>query len=151
MNPMMMQLLSKQFGISPEQAMNLTPNDLASFISTRTSDPMMAAMLAQLAMQQSTTASSAEMEDDERDYDRELARLKKTIVQMRQQLSSAEVMARYIADTFGACQVCWGLNRFCAHCGGKGRPGYADPNIEELRKWIDPALKKGGLRIASIE
>jgi hypothetical protein len=95
--------------------------------------------------------SAAEAEDtpvDDPDYEREMLRLKRIIARLKQSLASADVMARYIADIFGACPACWGLNQVCPHCHGKGKPGYANPDMEELRAWVEPALKKGGLHIA---
>jgi len=150
MNPIAMQMLAKQLGITPENLTNMQPDGIAAALANQTNDPLMAALITQMASQQSSTsATETPAEEDGRDYDRELNALQKIITRLKQQLASAEIMARYIADVFGACPVCWGLNRLCQQCGGKGKPGYAQPDVEELRAWVEPALRKGGLHIAT--
>jgi hypothetical protein len=95
-------------------------------------------------------AAEEEISEGHKDFEREIQRLKKIIARLRQEVASANVMAHFIADIFGTCHACWGLNKLCQQCGGKGRPGYANPDLDELRAWVEPALKKGGLHIAPL-
>jgi hypothetical protein len=36
------------------------------------------------------------------------------------------VRARVLAERFGACR-CWGVDRGCPRCGGRGAPGWQPP------------------------
>jgi hypothetical protein len=146
MNQAMAQLLANQLGIASENGI-LQPSDIATALASRTSDPLMATLLSQMASQKPAVELETVDVDYEK-YEHEIVRLKKLIVRLKRELASANVMARYIADVFGACPVCWGLNGLCQQCQGKGRPGYAEPNLDELRAWVEPALRRGGLSIA---
>jgi hypothetical protein len=148
MDNMMAQLLANQLGIATENGYP-QPNEIAAALASQTSDPMMAALLGQMASRK-PAANAEDVDAEHQDCEREMLRLKKLIARLKQEVASANVMARYIADTFGACPACWGLNRLCQQCQGKGKPGYADPDLEELQTWVEPALRKGGLYIAHL-
>ena len=142
------QLLANQLGLVSENG-EFQPSDVAAALANRMSEsnPMMASLFAQML---NRTQSVDEDDSDEyQDYELEIQRLKNMINGLRRQVASANTMANYIAEIFGACPSCWGLYRLCEHCHGKGLPGFTDPNIEELRAWVEPALKKGGFYIAS--
>jgi hypothetical protein len=149
MDQALTQLLATQLGITGDVS-NYQPQDLATLVANQTSNPWMAALLTQMKDRQAA-AVTEEPEAAEAAYEQELARLKKIIARLKQELASADVMARYIAGIFGTCPHCWGLNRLCPHCGGRGQPGYVEPNYGELRAWVEPALKRGGLAIAKAE
>lgn len=142
------QLLANQLGFAPENG-HLQPSDIATALANKTSDPILALLLNQIASRP-PAVESGDVNLNLEDHQREIIRLKKMIARLRQQMASAEVMARYIADIFGACPACWGLNRHCEQCQGRGSPGYANPNLEELRTWVEPALKKGGFYITDL-
>ncbi len=147
MDEVMAQLLASQLGIAPQNG-SLQPDDVAAALASRTSDPLMASLITHMASRKQ--AADEEVSADHQDGERETQRLKKIIARLRREAASADVMARYIADIFGACPACWGLNRLCQRCQGRGLPGYTDPDLEELRAWVEPALKKGGLHIAHL-
>src|SRR5215211_40407 len=130
------QLIANQLGL-PSKDGQYEPNEIATALASRTSDPLMAALFQQLANRTPTSEIEEGITDDEA-YEREIIRLKKVIARLQQRITSANVMAHYIADIFGACPTCWGLNRICERCQGKGLPGYTDPNLEELRAWVEP-------------
>lgn len=140
------QLLAHQLGLAPGSD-DLQPNDIAAALASQGTDPLMANLIAQIATRKQTPDGNNG--EDHQDYEREILRLKKIIVRLRHEVASATVMANFIANIFGTCRACWGLNQFCQQCGGQGKPGYAPPNLDELRAWVEPALKKGGLHIAS--
>lgn len=146
MDQTMNQLLASQLGLAPGNG-DLQPADLAAAFTSQGADPLMAGLLAQMMSRKQ--AGEEETGEDHTEYEREIQRLKKIIIRLRQEVASANVMAHFIADIFGTCHACWGLNQLCPQCGGKGKPGYAQPHLDELRAWVEPALKKGGLTIAS--
>jgi hypothetical protein len=47
-----------------------------------------------------------------------------------------------LASALGACSVCWGGNRDCASCGGRGRPGYALPDLALFKELVAPAVRR---------
>jgi hypothetical protein len=148
MDQTMTQLLANQLGLAPEDG-RLQPSDIAAALANKTSDPILALLLNQIASR-APEAESGALNSNHPNRQREIIRLNKMIARLRRQIASAEGMARYIADTFGACPACWGLNRYCEQCQGQGSPGYANPNLEELRTWLEPALKKGGFHIVPL-
>jgi hypothetical protein len=146
MDQTLTQLLANQLGLAPVNG-DFQPNDIAAALASQGTNPLMASFIAQMASRRE--AADETTPEEQKDYEREIQHLKKIIARLRRELASANVMAHFIADIFGACHTCWGLNKLCQHCGGKGKPGYSNPDLEELRAWIEPALKKGGLHIES--
>jgi hypothetical protein len=147
MDPAVTRMFANQFGI-PLENDNLEPNDIVAAMARQSGDPLMAALLTQMASRKPVVESD-ESDNDHSDCQREILHLRKVIFRLKQDLESANRMARYIADIFGACPVCWGLNRLCPHCQGNGKPGYADADLTELRDWVEPALKKGGMDLTT--
>jgi hypothetical protein len=146
MDPAMSQLLASRLGLASGYG-DLQPNDIAAALANQGANPLMASLIAEMASRKQTREE--EVDPDHKNYERELQRLKRIIARLRQEVASANVMAHFIADIFGTCHSCWGLNKLCQQCGGKGSPGYGEPDLEQLRDWVEPALRKGGLHIAS--
>jgi hypothetical protein len=118
--------------------------DPASLLSERVSDPLMAAVLGSMLNRQPEVRTA----EDEADAEHKLERARASIRRLRRELAVAEAMALYIGETFGACQSCWGLNRTCPKCRGRGGPGFAEPNEEELLAWVRPALTRLGFELS---
>lgn len=148
MNPAMAQALAEKFGLSDEDGM-----DPAVKLASQISDPLMAALFSSMLQQRSANLNTAEEESDEGRLrlERDLTRAKKVIQKLRQEVVSANTMTSYIARVFGACPACWGLNQFCPHCQGQGKPGAYQPAETELLAWVEPALAKLGRIIVKNE
>ena len=153
MEQAMTQLLAQKMGLTSEQYDELLAGNPAPLLANQSADPLMAALFGSMLMRKPapTEFDGAEEGDDAARNralrERELVRARQIIVKLKDQLASADAMANHIAEIFGACEFCWGLNRVCPRCGGKGSPGFRDPKQEELLSWVEPALEKLGLRV----
>jgi hypothetical protein len=47
-----------------------------------------------------------------------------------------------LARALGACHICWGDNKRCEKCRGKGKPGHFIPDERLFRALVLPALKR---------
>jgi hypothetical protein len=47
-----------------------------------------------------------------------------------------------IADALGACPECWGDDRLCPTCSGRGRPGSATPSRQAFERYLAPLLRR---------
>jgi hypothetical protein len=54
---------------------------------------------------------------------------------------------RFVAKLVGACPICLGEDTMCLECGGKGGPGWCDPDAAALVAWLAPTLRRLGLCI----
>ena len=110
-------------------------------------DPLLGALLGALAQQQ------AERREDEGDDDRlraELARARRAIARLKENVRAGDTMALFISEVFGCCPICWGLNRLCATCRGEGGPGYREADVERLLDWVSPALARAGFEVVRV-
>jgi len=114
---------------------------LATMLAERVSDPIAAAVIGSMLTQRGTGGAGSGS------HERELQQAHGEVQRLRAALSAADAMAAYVADTFGACPACWGLNRFCSRCHGHGTPGRAEPNGEVLLAWVEPAITRLGLQL----
>jgi len=148
MQQAMTQLLAQRMGLTSEQYDALLAGNPSPLLANQSTDPLMAAVLSSMLMRE---PDRTEERDDAQQVrtgrERELIRARKIIAKLKDDLSSADAMANHIAEIFGACEFCWGLNRLCPRCGGNGSPGFKDPKQEELLGWVEPALEKLGLRV----
>ena len=147
MNPAMMQLLAQQLGVPVGQE----GFDPAALLSNQNSDPLMAAFSLMLQQQAANHDTPSETDEEYISLERDLEKAKRIIRKLREEVVSANTMAHYIAEIFGTCPACWGLNKLCPYCHGQGKPGSHNPSGEELLAWVEPALTKLGLRIVKIE
>jgi hypothetical protein len=149
MNQEMTRLLATRLGLSQEEAESLrtggdSGRQLATRLAERFSDPFLGSLFNSMFQGQSEARG---------DYSRDkkpAVDTGRTIQKMQEDLAAADMMAGYIADVFGACPRCWGLNRLCSDCKGKGKPGSREPQEAELLSWIEPALAKLGLKVIEI-
>jgi hypothetical protein len=124
------------------------PIDAASLIASQFPDPMMSALVTRLL---EGSKDRGEPPDAHADCERALERARRVNYKLRDLLEPANQMVVYIGGLFGACQLCWGLNAGCPQCGGAGKPGWADPQSEELLAWVEPALRRVGLVVVARE
>ncbi|MCI0428837.1 MAG: hypothetical protein L0Z46_12565 [Nitrospiraceae bacterium] len=149
MNQEMTRLLTERLGLTDEEYGALQAGDpsrlFAGRFAERFSDPLLATMFNSMFQQNSNAR------EDHVDDDQALDRAKMTIRKLKENLAAADTMARYIAEVFGACPQCWGLNRLCLQCKGSGKPGSGEPQEQELMSWVGPALTKLGMKVTEIE
>lgn len=148
MDQAMMQLLAERMGLTGEQSEALRAGNPNLLLANQSADPLMAALVNSMLTRKSEAAEADFGRDEDHSAcERELLRAKKIIANLKDDLASANTMANYIAEIFGACQFCWGLNKLCPRCNGKGRPGFTNPQQEDLLGWLEPALQKLGLTV----
>jgi len=148
MNQEMTRLLATRLGLSQQEAESLraggdSGRQLASRLAERISDPVLGSLFTSMLQERSEPRGESRGKKPAVDTGR-------TIQKMQEDLAAADMMAGYIADVFGACPRCWGLNRLCSECKGKGKPGSREPQEAELLSWIEPALAKLGLKVIEI-
>lgn len=145
MQPQAMQMIAERLGMSAEQMTALQAGDPSSLLASgKFTDPM-AAMLAACMIRRAPDEEAAPGPEEE------LARARRSVRKLKEVLATAGVMIRHVAETFGACGACWGQNALCRHCEGHGTPGSGAPAEEGVRAWAEPALRKLGLKVVSIE
>jgi hypothetical protein len=149
MDQEMTQMLAQRLGLTGEQRDAIQSGDLSSLISAaagNSQNPLMLALTASLLEQ-----SLPDTEATARQYEHKLERAKRIIRELRRDLAGADEILNYIARVLGACSACLGQNRFCPRCRGDGRPGSAAPPEVELLDWVEPALRRLGLRVVRTE
>ena len=104
------------------------------------SDPIMAMLL-----QQMTSTPPAETDEELTELRSRLERATRQVERLRGELAAANAMAAYVARVLGACERCWGMDRFCRGCLGRGQPGSSQPDVGALIDWVSPALQRAGL------
>jgi hypothetical protein len=65
-----------------------------------------------------------------------IAKIRRLEAELDQVLDQNEVLAKAL----GACDECWGDDKRCPTCRGKGTGGYFLPERELFEKYIKPAL-----------
>ncbi len=73
---------------------------------------------------------------------RPLSQLRKKIDNMRMELEDLRERNDTLAAALGACYLCWGEDRECPECNGKGRPGFFTPDTELFTEFVAPALNR---------
>jgi hypothetical protein len=66
---------------------------------------------------------------------------------LRNELADLRQANDTLAAALGACQYCWGGDRQCRVCRGRGRPGYAPPDAELFNELVLPAV----LRVRTLQ
>lgn len=147
MDPMLMQMFAEKLGLPLENYDSLIKGDLSPLLAKLLPDPQMA-MLVNSLLSQKTVESDAY--EERVDHEQSLAKARRTIQDLREDLEDADTMLHYFAEMFGVCPFCLGWGNQCLHCKGKGILVDAYPNEEMLLAWVKPALKKLGLRVAPL-
>lgn len=158
-NPMLVQLLSEHLSLTPDETTALARGDVSSILTRRMAqDPRMAAMIPLLA--DSSESPDEDDEDDERgqrdsrrnDRKKErqspgLAKARRVVGRLRDDLRAAYTVIHHIARMLGACPACFGNQPECERCHGHGAPGSAMPVRDELLAWVEPALARLGMTV----
>lgn len=126
------------------QATGTDPADwLARMQAMEASNPWLTLMGEMMQQRDAETQQTLELVD----YQRRLDRAREVIGRLRQELEVAHVIVNYISQVFGTCPQCWGQNKSCHQCGGRGAPGAFAPQEDELLAWAEPALNRLGWSI----
>lgn len=141
------QLLAQRMGLSQEDTQALLSGDITLPMVNRaaaaTADPLAAALLTSMLKRARPSADAAA----DPPATEALLRAQETIRQLKQHLSDADAMIAHLADTFGACPVCWGSSDLCRRCRGTGKPGSSVPAEEEFLSWVGPPLERLGFEL----
>jgi hypothetical protein len=142
-------MLMERLAAAGEQASG-DDADLSALISSQFPDPLMGALVT-LLNRRNQAAAEEGSDDPHANCRVELSRARQAVHTLRQLLEPAGEITRYVADVFGACPSCWGLEPACEQCHGRGRAGWSEPSSEDLFSWVEPALGRLGLRIVQVE
>jgi hypothetical protein len=78
------------------------------------------------------TAAADEDEDEETSSQQEL----------RQELADLREANDTVAAALGACPICWGGDRSCDVCRGRGRAGFRPPDPDLFDELVVPAVQR---------
>src|SRR5262245_48698785 len=141
------QLLAQRFGATPEETVALQSGDVSALLANRFPEPLAAALMSSMMR----ANSDGETEEEDPRYQRMVVRAREVIRELKTDLAAADATINYIAEIFGSCPVCLGQSESCTRCAGKGQPGSAPPLANELLAWVNPALKRLGMRVIRIQ
>jgi hypothetical protein len=71
----------------------------------------------------------------------ELAEQQERILALTNEMQILNQRLGLLADALGACGLCWGEDRECRACRGRGRPGYALPDDQLFEELVLPAIR----------
>jgi hypothetical protein len=60
----------------------------------------------------------------------------------RQEVADLREVNDATAAALGACRICWGGNRSCPVCGGRGQPGANLPDLRLYNELVKPAVER---------
>ncbi|MGH2361302.1 MAG: hypothetical protein ACRDGM_12280 [bacterium] len=160
-NPQILQLLAARLNLNASELEILQSGDYAQFFSQRigavpslATDPMMIALMGSLTSQAALATATAPEGKGEEDNDNDDEPIDARFIERPADdgiTSQARAALRYVAQILGACH-CWGQNRDCLDCHGRGEPGYRRPNDPAtFVSWVRPGLQKIGLRLTRAE
>lgn len=123
-------------GVAPGQA----PADLLAQLAQQ--DPRMA-LLAGLLAQRNTEVSDADLDDEPAPGRRDdtVARVRRRVRDLCEQVSSLRARNDAFAAAVGACSVCWGENAGCLLCGGDGTAGSMPVDPDGFLRYVAPAVR----------
>jgi hypothetical protein len=144
-NPAAAQLLAR---ISGSDGAPPDPREMLQALAAQ--DPTMQLLMQQFDAMQSARAESGVTiegeaegsEDDLPDPRAEAVQeLRSQVEAMYQELSMLRRRNDDLALALGACPECWGEDRGCRSCRGRGSPGYARPDTDAFLHYVVPAGK----------
>ena len=104
------------------------------------SDPQMQQKLQLItALMNNNSATEEELVDKRR------IRAKKKLQRLYRKQEILKERNEDLAAALGACPYCWGENRRCRACDGKGSPGYFAADEEAFTEYVMPVLEQLGL------
>lgn len=76
-------------------------------------------------------------------------RLLRNLERLTDELRELQTRNDSLAAALGACYLCFGSDPACEVCGGRGRPGYFEPDRALFGDLIAPALERLKQRVAN--
>lgn len=101
-------------------------------------------LLAQL-MENNQADSLEESEEKERIRQQRQQRARQKLRRLQREHEILLDRNEELAAALGACPACWGENRACQICRGRGKPGYLPPEEEAFSEYVMPALDRLGV------
>ena len=138
---LLFQMFAQRMNLHPEEAAALQNGDFEqAFKSRAQDDPLLMSMVSMMRKNREEEAAEPEPRRQSRMPDEE-------IEDMREAMRAARTVLRYLAQVMGACN-CWGKNRRCPRCVGKGSPGFrGSTEPETFLAWVRPGLEALGYQI----
>lgn len=140
-------LLAERLGLSQSEQAALMTGDMKSLFASRfANDPLAAEIMSAMGTGE---AQSEEPVVERRTRARTLVREEadEALAGAAEALQAAKRMIRQVGRALGACR-CWGRERACVYCHGRGAPGWKAPVDEDMfLAWVEPALEHLGLRV----
>jgi hypothetical protein len=129
-------------GFDPTQLLELMKRDpgagreavQAALMERASADPRMGALMGLLTQKQ------AEVEP--RPATSRGQRIRRRILEMREELATLQEVNDDLAAALGACVDCWGRVRGCRTCRGRGRPGWQAPDPHLFDEMVAPACAR---------
>lgn len=92
--------------------------------------------------QEASNSNDNEAEPRTQSSDLLLRKMQSNIRVLKEDLYDAMEELDNLAKALGACEQCWGEDRLCSKCNGRGKSGFFKPDKELFNRLILPALKK---------
>lgn len=141
--------------VSPEDALRQAAGDdplmqalLQSFQRSADDDALEVDFVdedAEVAPGLSLAASVDWLAEIEAGYERareDIARLERRLGNMADDVSALREINATLAAALGACESCWGDDRGCLVCHGRGAPGAVRPEPRLFRELVMPAVRR---------
>ena len=129
----------------------LRPAQLLQQMADESNDPAIARVVGTFLEEQSHEEEDAESDDSSKGerhrHATEVEHLSKLLRDAQEEISrlAAELSAATshndeLAEALGACPECWGEERECGVCRGRGAPGSRRPPRDLFRRYVAPVL-----------
>ena len=69
-------------------------------------------------------------------------RLRRRLAMAEEEIARLEEVNDLLAAALGACERCWGEDRRCPRCRGRGRPGARRPDPDLFARLVVPAVER---------
>ena len=78
--------------------------------------------------------------EEQQTQDKDTKHLVQLAREMYRELSGLRRRNDELADALGACYLCWGEDKSCSECHGRGQPGFAAPDREMFQYYVKPVI-----------
>jgi hypothetical protein len=85
---------------------------------------------------------TVKMEEHIKDLEKRVRKSSAIALRLEEDLNDALDELEDLAKALGACIECWGEDKRCPTCRGRGVPGYQEPDRALFNQLVLPALQK---------